>query len=87
MILTETGEKYNDLLGVKFWSPIFRVKSNFCFLCVLCFQRQPFKFLFYFNEAGVLCCVAVEKLLPYVTIVQILFSFPICKSFIMLKVS
>ena len=30
-------------------------------LCVFCFQRQPFRFSFYFTAAGVKCRVAAVK--------------------------
>ena len=33
-------------------------------LCVLCFQRQPFRFSFYFTAACVKCCVSAVKCLP-----------------------
>ena len=33
-------------------------------LCVLCFQRQSFRFLFYFTADGVKCRVAAIKRLP-----------------------
>ena len=40
------------------------IKPSFRFsvlLCVLCFQRQPFRFIFYFTTAGVLCHMAAVK--------------------------
>ena len=36
----------------------------FVLLCVLCFQRQPLKVLFYFTAAGVKRSVAAVKYLP-----------------------
>ena len=38
--------------------------SNFRSLCVLCFQRQAFRVLFYFTAASVKCRVAAVKRLP-----------------------
>ena len=37
---------------------------NFVLMCVLCFQRQPVRFLFYFTAAGVSCRVAAVNRLP-----------------------
>ena len=36
---------------------------NFVLMCVLCFQRQPVRFLFYFTAAGVSCRVAAVNIL------------------------
>ena len=33
----------------------------FILSCVLCFQRRPFRFLFYFTAAGVKCRVETVK--------------------------
>ena len=35
----------------------------FILLCVLCFQRHPSRFLFYFTAAGVMCPVVAVKCL------------------------
>ena len=66
MVLEEAGEaiaaSQNTLLHInglnKTESPIFIL------LHVLCFHRQPFRFLFYFNAADVKCRVAAVKRLP-----------------------
>ena len=65
-----------------------KTESPICaLLCVFfCFQNQPFRFLFYFTEAGVKCRVSAVTPPPrppapilhtYFTIVQIIFLFPL----------
>ena len=44
---------------------LYKTKSPiFVLLCALCFQSQPFRFLFCFTAAGVRCRVAAVKCLP-----------------------
>ena len=54
----------------------------FILLCVLCFQSQPFRFLFYLTAADVKCHVATVKDFPvfHHKADYILISFGIIKS-------
>ena len=49
--------------------------AMFVLLCVFCFQRRPFRFLFYSTVVGVKCrMVAVKRILALHHIVQIIKS-------------
>ena len=45
--------------------------------CVLCFQRQPFLFLFYFTAAAFSALWLPFNISPHFTIVQIILSYPL----------